>query len=102
LATLKVDSLLNPAGLPMTCHAYLIPATCLAALLWIAPNSAPGGEVVLYFGCDNCLRLSNDSTEVILCPAAGGRVLVYGLNGQNSLYLDPSEAGWSWRGLPDE
>ena len=53
----------------------------------------PAAEVVDFFGYDDCIRLSNDSTEVVLCPAAGGRVLVYSLHGKNALYLDPAEKG---------
>ena len=51
-------------------------------------------EVVDYFGYDDCLQLSNDRTRVILCPAVGGRVLEYSLDGKNALYLDASEKGW--------
>lgn len=56
--------------------------------------TAGAGEVISYFGYDDCIRLSNDSTNVILCPAAGGRVLVYSLNGKQALYLDETEKGF--------
>ncbi len=40
-------------------------------------------------------QLENESTRVVLCHQAGGRVLQYALNGQNIIYLDPSAAGWT-------
>ena len=53
-----------------------------------------GGEVVTYYGYDDCIRLSNDQVTVTLCPAAGGRVLEYSLDGKNVLYLPPGDEGW--------
>ncbi|MDB4494442.1 hypothetical protein N9222_01500, partial [Pseudomonadales bacterium] len=42
------------------------------------PNSAyTGVKIVDYFGYDDCIELKNANTRVVLCPAAGGRVLEY-------------------------
>ena len=69
---------------------------CSSVLLLLIPMAIgiPAAETVPFFGYDDCIRLQNDSTEVILCPAAGGRVLVYALQGKNALYLDDSEKGF--------
>lgn len=53
-----------------------------------------GASVVQFFGYPDCIELKNDVTRVVLCPAAGGRVLVYERQGVNALYLDQQEAGW--------
>ena len=52
--------------------------------------------MVNYYGYDDCIRLQNDSVTVTLCPAAGGRVLEYSLDGKNMLYLPPGDEGWRW------
>lgn len=53
-----------------------------------------GAEVVSFYGYDDCIRLSNATTRVTLCPAAGGRVLEYSLQGTNVLYLPAGDEGW--------
>jgi len=55
-----------------------------------------GAKVVSYYGYDDCIQLENNSTRVVLCPAAGGRVLVYSLNSKNALYLAPGSEGWTY------
>ena len=59
-------------------------------------QEATGAKTVSFFGYDDCIELTNAKTRVVLCPAAGGRVLVYALDGKNALYLDESEAGFVW------
>jgi hypothetical protein len=71
-------------------------AHVVAAMLVVAitdPTMLPAAEKLTYVGYPNCIELSNKTTRVILCPAAGGRVLVYALNGENSLYLEEEETG---------
>ena len=53
-----------------------------------------GANIVNYFGYDDCIELKNGKTRVILCPAAGGRVLEYSIDGTNVLYLPPGSEGW--------
>ena len=53
-------------------------------------------KTISFFGHDDCIQLSNKRTRVILCPAVGGRVLEYSLDGKNALYLDPEEEGWTY------
>ena len=53
-----------------------------------------GAKVVGYYGYDDCIALSNHRASVVLCPAAGGRVLEYALDGKNVLYLPPGDEGW--------
>lgn len=51
-------------------------------------------RVAPFYGYDDCIRLENQKTRVTLCPAAGGRVLEYAINGKNALYLPPGQEGW--------
>lgn len=47
-----------------------------------------------FFGYTDCVFLQNDTTRVVLCHQAGGRVLEYSFQGKNSLWLDPAQQGW--------
>lgn len=59
-----------------------------------AEEPAVGAAVVTFYGYDDCIRLSNEHISVVLCPAVGGRVLEYSLDGKNVLYLPPGDEGW--------
>ena len=67
-------------------------AAALAAMLANTFTLA-AAETLTYVGYPDCIELKNQSTRVVLCPAAGGRVLVYALNGENSLYLEEEATG---------
>lgn len=58
------------------------------------PKETVGPKIISHSGYSDCIELRNENTRVVLCPAAGGRVLEYSLNGKNSLYLDPKQDGW--------
>jgi hypothetical protein len=64
-------------------------------LLTPAVAQSDGAEVVSFYGYDDCIRLHNNTTQVTLCPAAGGRVLQYAINGKDALYLPPGSEGWT-------
>jgi hypothetical protein len=49
---------------------------------------------VEFHGYSDCLRLENETVRVTLGHQCGGRVLEYSLDGENSLALDPGQAGW--------
>lgn len=53
-----------------------------------------GAKIVSFYGYDDCIELSNAAVRVVLCPAAGGRVLEYALDGTNILYLPDGNEGW--------
>ncbi|MGI9470500.1 MAG: hypothetical protein ACR2NZ_03130 [Rubripirellula sp.] len=57
-------------------------------------SAAKGARVVDYYGYNDCIELSNGNVKAILCPAAGGRVLEYSLDGKNALYLPEGNEGW--------
>lgn len=61
-------------------------------------EDALGARVISFYGYDDCIALENKTTRVVLCPAAGGRVLEYSVNGQNVLYLPEGNEGWGWDG----
>jgi hypothetical protein len=69
--------------------------TLLAALIALATPTLPAAETVRFLNYPNAIVLSNDSTRVVLCPDAGGRVLEYSLHGVNALHLDEAESNWS-------
>lgn len=76
----------------------LLLVVCVANLGCLAGHlhAAEGAKVISYYGYDDCIQLSNDSVSVVLCPAAGGRVLEYSLEGENVLYLPPGDEGWRY------
>jgi hypothetical protein len=83
-----------------TAVALLLVVAGLAAARMPGADSTeifPGTARVDYFGYTQCVRLENESTRVVLCHQAGGRVLEYSLQGKNSLWLDPQQQGWVLR-----
>jgi len=50
-------------------------------------------ENISYVGYPDCIELRNETTRVVLCPEAGGRVLVYARAGENALYLEEEDTG---------
>lgn len=71
-------------------------ALSVAASSGIADSESKSEKVVSFYGYDDCIRLDNGTTRVTLCPAAGGRVLEYALEGKNALYLEKGGEGWVW------
>ena len=59
--------------------------------------AAEGAKVATYYGYDDCIQLANEHVRVTLCPAAGGRVLEYSLDGKNVLYLPKGNEGWRYK-----
>jgi len=51
---------------------------------------------IQYHGYNDCVKLENKTTKVIVSGACGGRVLEYSLNGVNAIYLDPLQDGWTY------
>jgi hypothetical protein len=62
-----------------------------------ATTQFAGVRYVDFFGYKGCIQLENESTRVVLCHQAGGRVLEYSLNGKNSIWLDSKQEGWVWQ-----
>ncbi|MGH2351421.1 MAG: hypothetical protein ACRDJN_07370 [Chloroflexota bacterium] len=61
-----------------------------------------GVQTLDYFGYAGCLALENAGTRVVLGHHCGGRVLEYAWQGQNALYLDPAQAGWTYTPAPPD
>lgn len=51
------------------------------------------GQTIVFHGYPDCIVLKNDTTQVVLCPEAGGRVLEYSHRGVNGLYLEEEDTG---------
>jgi hypothetical protein len=68
----------------------------LIFVLGSAAIAAEGAKEVTFYGYDDCIQLTNDRVSVVLCPAAGGRVLEYSLDGENVLYLPAGDEGWRY------
>lgn len=58
-------------------------------------SASPAAETIRFLNYPNAIVLTNDTTRVVLCPDAGGRMLEYSLNGTNALHLDETEADWT-------
>jgi hypothetical protein len=60
-----------------------------------ACNAQNGASIVSSHGYNNCIQLKNNTTRVVIDPNAGGRVLVYELNGVDVIQQDPRHNGWT-------
>ena len=78
---------------PSLTNCYLALLAVFFVFVGHFSQSTVGAETVSFYGYSDCLQLKNKKTRVILCPAAGGRVLEYSLQGKNALYLTPEGAG---------
>lgn len=76
----------------MTSSCHLTAINCFF-LMFALTASAQAAEVITYVGYPSCIELTNATTRVVLCPEAGGRVLVYALDGENALYLEEEDTG---------
>lgn len=54
-------------------------------------------EWIHYAGYDGCVALANADVRVTLGPQCGGRVLEYAWRGENALWLDPQQDGWTYQ-----
>ncbi len=68
----------------------LILTLCLSSL----SLSAQVERLEEYRGWRDCYSIKNSTTELIICPEAGGRVLYYAIDGENIIYVDPSFDGY--------
>ena len=55
--------------------------------------AAEGARVISFYGFKDCIEVKNETARAVLCPASGGRVLEFSINGRNALWLNPDEAG---------
>lgn len=75
-------------------QSFRILTSTLALLITISGvGEVISAETLTYVGYPDCIEMNNATTRVILCPAAGGRVLVYAVNGVNALYLEEEATG---------
>ncbi len=66
---------------------------CLLIGLVPIGQGAEGVRKLTFHGFEDCLEFKNALARVVLCPAVGGRVLEYSINGKNALWLDKTRAG---------
>lgn len=75
--------------------------TILIVLLFIAAPIRSQSKRISAFGYTNCILLTNGTTNVILDPNVGGRVLSYEHLGKNILFENQSLNGKTWKdGFP--
>ncbi|MFC1607170.1 hypothetical protein ACFL47_04290 [Candidatus Latescibacterota bacterium] len=75
-------------------HIVLISALMLISFIpttVIAEKLPEGTARITWHGIENCIRLSNGETVVVLDPNTGGRVVEYSLKGKDSLYHAPEK-----------
>lgn len=77
----------------------LLIAAVLLAGRGVGAANVEGTDVIDYFGYSGCIALENENTRVVL-TTHGGRLLEYSLKGENVIYLDPTQAGWTY--IPGE
>lgn len=82
---------------------WLLLSVCIGGICPVGGErtslAAEGAQTTSFYGYDDCIVLSNATTQAILCPAAGGRILSYALHGHNILYLPAGDEGWVWDGV---
>ncbi len=81
--------------MPFTSVGLLVKVILLCAPAF-SQNTQEGAALVDSHGYTGCVRLFNATTTVILEPNCGGRVIEYCLKGQNVLYVDPEQDGWTY------
>jgi hypothetical protein len=69
--------------------------------LIVSASLLPAGERegvsrVSAYGYDDCLKISNDRTSVIICPQVGGRILSYSHQGKEALPLPKGGDGCTY------
>lgn len=90
-------SISSPGLSAMRYSILLLVAVLCLPLINASPAAAQdGAKTVEYYGYNDCIELTNATTRVVLCPAAGGRILEYSAGGENILYLPPGNEGWTW------
>ncbi len=67
-----------------------------AAMSARAAQTPEGTSLVSCHGYAGCVQLDNGTVRVILEPNCGGRVLEYSYKGENAIYVDPAQDGWTW------
>jgi hypothetical protein len=54
----------------------------------------PTAQVIAFHGYTQAVELKLGKTRAVLCPQAGGRVLVFSVAGTDAMYLDEAEKKW--------
>ncbi len=80
----------------LSCLLFVVELMMFFGSRALSQNTPEGTAWITSHGYANCVQLSNNTTRVILEPNCGGRVLEYFINGQNSLYVDPQQDGWTY------
>ena len=86
----------NPLSKKFICVTLIVFLSTLILNQAYAQKTPEGTAWVSSHGYSNCVKLYNKNITVILEPNCGGRVLEYNLNGQNLLYIDPKQNGWTY------
>jgi hypothetical protein len=76
--------------------ARLLPVAAWALMLSPVGAAAeePTAREVAFHGYSKALELTLGTTRAVLCPQAGGRVLVFSADGADALWLDEAEKKW--------
>jgi len=90
---------INERSGTMRQFGLLLFAAVLLAGRGVEGAKVEGTDIIDYFGYSGCIALENESTRVVL-TTRGGRILEYSLHSKNAIYLDPSQAGWTY--IPGE
>jgi hypothetical protein len=78
--------------------AARLPLVVLFVIVWgpagRSPAEEPNARVVAFHAYTKAVELTLGKTRAVLCPQAGGRVLVFSVDGTNAMHLDDAEKTW--------
>jgi len=77
-------------------RSLLIIGFLLCSTSLLSADDRTGVSQVSAYGYDDCLKIFNNLTSVIICPRVGGRILSYKHQGHESLPLPKEGEGWTY------
>lgn len=77
-------------------RSLLIIGFLLCSTSLLSADDRTGVSQVSAYGYDDCLKIFNNLTSVIICPRVGGRILSYKHQGHESLPLPKGGEGWTY------
>lgn len=78
----------------MMINRHFLVVALVAFMTTLAARADAQTQTIRFHNYDKAIELKNETTRVVLCPQAGGRVLEYSRHGKNALFLDDAEKAW--------
>ena len=86
----------TPSIAILLCLTNLSNSSLIAAEQPKAPaaNAPQTARVAPFHGYNQAIELTRGTARAVLCPEVGGRVLVFSVDGKDSMFLDEQEKTW--------